>query len=1298
MWSKLAKLASPAPRNTSTASSKSSSNPANESNFLNTVDQLRTTLATSEADGKAAGGARDRVSQLLDELLRFLVAEQQTASSSSLVGACVEVLLRDAVLEELVEMVREDESGIREELVRWYGRAIVELEEGWLGHSAVNKPLVKLLRRCVDEDGGLMRSEELAVVEVMCIVTERIKTRSELLAIFFREKSGARRPKKDLSASIAPAVNRPVPLTAMSSPSVDGRPSSPTFSQASTSEASTSFSAALSQTSTTSPYGARRADHDFLLFSYLLRFIHREGEVGDFAREGILSLVDVAFSYPELYTPSFAHQRTTPSSTSSPSSAQLAAPTHSPAAREAVLTFAEYLLDSDFAEVLGAGLGALYGLLPSKLVVRTGAATTDCVATPQDGVGIEGGMVLGGMGPLQLEEGDADEAKRRKEEEERRLRSEGYGISGTGDFREGLDGFLKLVEFTQEILRRSESQLDDGLEDDEESTGAQQKLVKSQLTGAVLSAVRSLFLQSVLYPSILECSEGDGSAVAVLSYLDAFFEVVQEGTKLEATLLGFLLAEDDANHLSPHLRAKQRPSNASALSSPSQQFLSPQPSSTPKHKRGKSSALLLLERAAPSPSARAANDYFTSLGRFSLRDLLVGHLSSSSQPTAAAALRLLQTLLKQHDRWSLALLDVTPDNGATAFPVALREPPAVILEDSDSEDDEAEFVYNSKQTVDDSSDDEQFIYPSSDSPITPRAPSRPSIPSASSFPHTPAPVHARLLGAPLPSAPSVSAHLDSLDTLLSLVSTIDPSYRRKRAMGAAHGSELLNTGFSNYLRDAEAALANDVGFRRGLTAAPEEAEQFPAASSRRRTGLFGVPATRISGRVFAAAPAGTRHMLRPSSSKVTALLLESLAAFFSHSPETNLALTAVLTALASCPYRGLEGWLLPAVNSPKQEDEDGYEKDGSDDGDDRSVDFDVDERARHDALLSPLPSRDPSSLSPDAPPSATRQALVTPQGATTVLAILDALAKSVEEYRRAIPEFDKFLVERRQGLFFAENLAEALGGQGELTSAGGGGIEENAFGLPMPPPPKPAPPISEPPKKPSSSLGLGAFFSPRRPSHDRTPALSHTDAAFSTPTKQPHAPSRPSQLRRSASEESLVPSSPPVSRSSAPSLAPPLPSASAATKNGPASPFAAHYRQTGAITVQPVVVSTPLSTRRASSRAADGEDDEAEDREEREEGGFDSPTKRLSTPAASSTSAAQSPRSSSPSARSSASSAFTSVAGGGDSSSRSPRKPPAQVSLSMVLDNCILLEEFVKELAAVVYVRRAVGVDAVKVL
>ncbi|GAA5828168.1 hypothetical protein JCM11251_002618 [Rhodosporidiobolus azoricus] len=1287
MWAKVAKLASPAPRK---PSSSTKPGPVDELTFLRLIEQLEGSLRSATAeDGRQPVQTRETVSRLLAELLRLLKAEQSTSTASSPLPVVLERLLLDNVLGSLVGLVEKDEpQGVREELVRWYGRAIVELEEGWLSHSAVNKPLVKLLRTCVDEEGGLMRQEELAVVEVMCTVAERIKTRPELLAIFFREKSSSRR-QKDLSPSLAAAINRPVPLTVISQPGKYNRPSSPTLSQAS-SEASTSIT--HSQTSSAaSP--RRRADHDFLLFSYLLRFIHREGDVGDYAREGSLSLIDVAFGYPNLYNPSFSTVlRSSSSSTISPSVA-LISPTSTTAAREAVLAFAEYLLDSDFAEVLGAGLGALYGLLPGKLVVRTGAAATGDTTPGEGEVAMAGGMVLGGMGALHSEE-DAEALERKKEEEEDRLRAEGYGLTGTGEFREGLDGFLKLVEFTQDILRRST----DGilLEQDGEDVGEdvrQQKLLMNALTAAVLDAVRELFLQSVLYPSILECSEADGSAVAVMTYLDAMLEVVQEGTELEAAVLEYLLAEDDS--LESQQRPQPRRSDTSSSSSPGINLLAP-PSST--IKRRKSSALLLIEQAA-GPHDRSPNDYFTSFGRFSLRDLLLSHVDSPSQPAAAAALRLLRTLFTHHDRWSLTLLDVTLDDGATAFPIELRERPPVHLDEDDSDDD---FVYRPLRPAHDDSDDDEFTYPSS-SPTTPRTASTSLAPS--SFAKTPARAHDRLLGTPLSSTPSITLHLDSLDTLLSLVSTIDPSYRRLRTtQGSSGSSGTLTTGFANYLRDAEVTLANEAGFRRGLaaprgSAAGAHKREDSAAGSqsgRRRSTLFGRTPT-LSGRDFASVPTGHRHKLRPTA-KLIALLLESLAAYFSHAPDINLALTAVFAAMAANPYRSLEGWLLPVVKQPRvcTDDESGSRKGRhgqeqgesprSDDGDDRSVDFEVDERGRHDALLSPLPSRQaPSSLfgrgaGGDAPPSATRAALAT---SDSLLSVLDALAKSVEHYRRTISGFDTFLSERRQGLFFAENLADALEAD-EL----GGAMDDNASGAPVPSSESvaPAPPT---PAKSSSSFGLGGFFSPRRPSaavHKRSP--SSPANAYSTPTKSSsssHTPRRPSQLRRSVSEESLaLPATPtPASNGAGSNLAPPH---GAAAKDGPVSPFAAHYRQTGSLTVKPIVVTTPGSVNR--TRMAD---DEEEDEDHLGQGPSDSPTKRLSTVPPASPSADRSPRPTSPSAGSTTSSSLP-------QEKKKRPTPPAAVSLSTVLDNVIVLEEFVKELAAIVYVRRAVGIDAVSFL
>lgn len=917
----------------------------------------------------------------------------------------------------------------------------------------------------------------------------------------------------------------------------------------------------------------------------------------------------------------------------------------SSATREAVLAFAEYLLDSDFAEVLGAGIGALYGLLPSKLVLRTTSDGGQQASEVMDGVAAKtGGMQLGGMGALGEDE-NAEELERKREEEEDRLKSMGVGLSGTNEMREGMDGFLKLVEFTQEVLKRCAPTRrhhtdDEGAAVDDLDELRQRELLLSALTDSVLTSVRDLFLQSVLYPSILECSDTDGSAVAVMSYIDALLDVVKEGTTLEGAILGFLLGEEES--------PLDRPKRPSTASSPrhSSKMLKPR----------KSSALLLIEQS--SSARHDSSSYFTSFGRFSLQDLLTSNLRSSSQSTTAAALNLLQTILTKHDRWSLALLDVVLDEGATSFPLAKREvSQAEDLEDDDSDDDDSPFVYRSSEPMSTTSSADDFNLSSSRSSSTHRLPDSTStlrpLPSAHATPAKPSRLE---FGTPLPSTPSVSLHLDHLDTLLSLVSAIDPTYRQTRLMGG--GSEMLSSGFANYLKDAESSLAADRGFRRGVVAEPNSEDQ-PFPQSRRRSTLFGTEST-LRGRDYALAKTGWRHKMKPNG-EVLSLVLESFAHFFSHSPDVNLALTAVVATLATYPYRSLEGWLLPIIRQQQDpSDFEQYLRDGparhplSDDGDDRSIDFGIEERSRQSALLSPLP-RNPSSYDPsNPPPSATRAAIAQ---SDSLLAILDALVKSVEQYRSRIPKFDVYLSERRQGLFFVENLADALHLDDLETP-------DNSFSSP-----EPAQPISLPPATPVSKpkpSGLASFFSPRRPSHSRSPSTP-LNKSFSTP-QQSSAPPRSSQLRRSASTDSLTPASP--SRLTAPS-------SDARKAAGTASPFVTHYRQTGSIKVQPVIVSTPVSSRRSNLAPPGDEDDEPTV----EEGAPDSPSRRLSPlppPPASTTS-------------SSTGSPSTSIA----IPPSKPRETPV-VTLSTILDNVIVLEEFIKELASIIFVRRSVGIDSIR--
>lgn len=539
------------------------------------------------------------------------------------------------------------------------------------------------------------------------------------------------------------------------------RSSSPTPST-STIGSTTSYNPSSIGSST---HPRRKTDHDFLLFSYLLRFVHREGRVGDFARAGLLFLIDIAMSSSPSASTSTSMHRIDTSETVHPSLSSTSASTSPPAHQEATLALAEYLLDSNFAEVLAAGLGALYGLLPGKLVVRSAGEVAALNSPSQnegwnDSVEIEGagGMVLGGMGPLGEEE-DSEAAQIRREEEETRLKVLGVGISGTEEFREGLDGWLKLVEFTQDVLRRApastsiESFDSDQLEDDTR----QLHLLTSALISSILSSIRLLFLQNVLYPSILECSEGDGSAVAVLSYLDALLGVVEEGTKLEFAILEFLMGDEDISEL----KRQERPIRLR----------------TPRQFNGLNNLVIIESSASNSRAAQQAADsstYFSSLGRFSLKDLLVSNVHSTSQPTALAALKLLQTMLARHDRWSMGLLDVVLDEGATSFPLPLMEEPE--MEETDEVEEESVFVYQSGDISDAESD--VFVYPSSTvescSPTTPKGRNLNQFTSPSIS--TPSRNARLILGSPLPASTSITQDDDSLDTLLSLITAINSSH------------------------------------------------------------------------------------------------------------------------------------------------------------------------------------------------------------------------------------------------------------------------------------------------------------------------------------------------------------------------------------------------------------------------------------------------------------------------------------------------------------------------------------------
>ena len=746
-----------------------------------------------------------------------------------------------------------------------------------------------------------------------------------------------------------------------------------------------------------------KTEYEFLLFNYLLRFVHREGQIGDFARAGLLFLMDVAMSPGKpIHRLTGDEQGSGPASTSETTAGD--------PITDAALALAEYIVDGDFSDVLGAGLGAVYSLLPSKLEIKPPTLTD----APQ-------GMVLGSTGPKTEEEKEDAEALMEKN------RAIGLEDSSNPDFKSRLDHFLKLLEFLQDIIRRNT------VHDSSESNLDASALVGTSIVHSILDAMRRIFLENVLYPSILECSDLDGSAVAVMSYIDIMIRTLEPG-QLSDLLVEFLMSEDndDASRSRPHprmLNLSSAPPRAADR--------------TTKLRRRKSSAMVLLEMEAPD--SRRQSDYFTSMGRFTLKDLLLSNLRSKNQATVAAALQLFQTMLGQRCRLSTSgLFLVIHDTNATSYPEPAMIFPEVPVLPNAAED----------------SDEEEFVYPGAKNDEQPQMPLLPTF---------------------IQSDVTFSTHEREMGLYLTLVSRVDPS----------HSDDAFSTGYDHYLRDAVTSIQNHSCFHIC------DDENIDARSK-------------------------FKHRLNVND-PILSLILESLRTFFSNSPRMNISLTGVLAELAICPDRSIAGWLTcavseaPAFSDPYLDVDDGR--------DDRSIDSVIDEKFATETNILPAVRLDEHTR-------------------PVVHTIFQGLVSQLERYRQSVDNFDKYLLERRQGLLFSENLTDALTLSLEpvqepvlssLTSSG----PPEIIHTPETPPQRPKP-------KPKTS-SLVSFLTPRK--------------SKSTPPKAPYEPTTPPRT---------------------------------GSKNVAASPFAPHYQRTRDIVVEPfaapVPVSGPWTSAQPSKWTADEDD------------------------------------------------------------------------------------------------------------
>jgi hypothetical protein len=869
------------------------------------------------------------------------------------------------------------------------------------------------------------------VVNLLCILCSRIRTYRELLIIFFHDKDRRWYRSEPLFALEEEDGEEPAEEDAEEAEehNIGGEPFPRQPSPAPSHDTVTS---AL----------PKRPEYEFLLFNYLLQFVHREGQIGDFARAGVLFLMDVAMS------PHEPINRLAGEDSSAPPPDSPSGEPESDPIMEAAIALAEYIVDGDFSEVLAAGLAAVYSTLPSKLRVRAPAYAQS------DG----NSMVLGSIPESRTETGEKEE-------------DIGAGDSSHPEFKAHLEHFLRLLEFLQDIIRRNETHGDGTVGD--------------AVAESILDAVRRVFFENVLYPSILECSDNDGSAVAVMSYIEIMLRTLKIG-QLGDLLVRFLLSEGD-DELT-HKRRRSNPGTGVPQSNP------PQKITLHRRNRKKSTAMAILEIEAPD--ARRPTDYITSTGRFTLKDLLITNLRSTNHPAVTATLQLFNTLLQLHSELCThKLLLAIHDPKSTSYPSPyLSSPPSPIETPSHGDD----------------------VGPSVNPPLY----------ATYADPET-----------------TYSTGERETSLYLALISRVDPS----------HTQDAFSTGYDHYLCDAVLSLKERNAELRDLD--PETITKY-------------------------------KHRLMQND-PVLSLVLHALRKFFSNSPELNMALTGVLSTFAQDPCRSLAGWLTFA--SP---DEGGvrhvreFSKEYETDGDDRSIDYRINEDLTYETLSLPATSMDEKSR-------------------PLMYAIFHGLVTQLERYRHSVEKFDRYLLERRQGLLFSENLTDALNLVLDF---------DTTTPIPVSPRPTTTPTPVEPPPKPKHRPSFVSFLTPRK--------------SKPKPAPIPIPPPSPPKTGRKSIE---------------------------------ASPFGPHYQKTSSIEVEPYAAPTPFAgpwTPVKPKKWIDDEDDVfssgwAEGRnhpQHREEQGDD-----------------------------------------GTSGAK-----VQVITLSMLLDNVVILEEAMKELLALVHARRALGIDSIR--
>lgn len=234
----------------------------------------------------------------------------------------------------------------------------------------------------------------------------------------------------------------------------------------------------------------------------------------------------------------------------------------------------EWVVSSDLSTLMASGLGALYSQLSRELSLLHPDATLPAVLAMSD---------YSTTHPRATAESAFSERHRTH-----------------------MATFLSYLAFWQDVLDHCRS---------------------PDVKQTLLDHFQILFLQQLLYPSLLQSSDTDaGSSVAVLTYLTAILESL-EYPDLIGSLLTYLLAIKE--------RTKEESPVASAPRSPTAV-------------KRRQSLMLMTRSNDPDDAAEPT--------LFSLVDLVLNSVSSKNDQTAYAALKLLSTMMARQKRFAFGSL------------------------------------------------------------------------------------------------------------------------------------------------------------------------------------------------------------------------------------------------------------------------------------------------------------------------------------------------------------------------------------------------------------------------------------------------------------------------------------------------------------------------------------------------------------------------------------------------------------------------------------------------------------------